>query len=175
MAHAVEPIETGRASNDRWDRIGVWIRRGAMCLLAAFVVAALFNVFGQRASTQRATSSQAELELRAPGVTRPGLLFQARITITAKQMLTNVQLVLGRGWVDGLTMNTNEPIAASEASGPDGSLVFDLGALQPGQPWVQYLEFQVNPTSVSNRDQTLTVLSDEQPVVSLHRTMAIVP
>ena len=175
MANAVEPIEVSRSANDRWDRVGAWVRRSAMCLLAAFVLAALFNEFGQRASTQRATSSQAELDLRAPSATRPGLLFQAKITITAKQVLTNAQLVLSRGWVDGLTMNTIEPSAASERSGPDGSLVFDLGALQPGKPWVQYIEFQVNPTSLSNRDQTLTVLSDTQPVVSLHRTMAIVP
>jgi hypothetical protein len=77
--------------------------------------------------------------------------------------------------MDGLTLNTLEPGPSSETSGPDGSLVIDIGALQPGQTWVQYLEYQVNPTSVSRRHQTVSVLSNTKPIVTLQRTMTIVP
>ncbi|HVS69318.1 MAG TPA: hypothetical protein VHE56_12255 [Mycobacteriales bacterium] len=175
MANAVEPIESGRPYDDRVDRIGVWIRRAAMCLLAAVIIVALSNVVGQRAISARAASSQATLDLRAPSAVRPGLLFQVKITITPKAVLPDAQLVLGSGWVDGLTMNTIEPGPSTEKSGPGGSLVFDLGTLQPGQPWVQFLDYQVNPTSLSRRHQVLTVLSNSEPVVTLSRTMTVVP
>jgi hypothetical protein len=90
-------------------------------------------------------------------------------------VLPDAQLELSSGWVDGLTINTLEPSPSAETSGPDGSLRFDIGALQPGQTWVQYVEYQVNPTSLSRRHQAITLLSDTQPVVTLNRTMTVVP
>ncbi len=146
-----------------------------MCLLAAVVVVALSNVVGQRATTAHANAVLAKLEVRAPEAVRAGLLYQAKITVTALQTLPQAQLVLGSGWIDGLTMNTEEPSPSTETSGPSGSLVFDIGTLQQGQAYVQYLEYQVNPTSLSRRSQVVTVMSDKAPVVSLHRTMTIVP
>jgi hypothetical protein len=146
-----------------------------MGLLTAVVVIALCNIVGQHATTARASASGAELQVRAPTAVRPGLLFQAKISITAKQALPNTQLVLNSAWIDGLTINTLEPSPSAEASGPNGSLVLDLGALQPGQTWVQYIEYQVNPTSLSRRNQVVTVLSNTQPIVTLRRTMTIVP
>lgn len=175
MADAVEPVESSLAVNRRHDQLGVWIRRAAMCLLGAVVVVALANVVGQRATTAHAASSQAELAVRAPTAVRPGLLFQAKISITAKRLLPGAKLVLSSGWIDGLTLNTAEPSASTEKSGPDGSLVFDLGTMQPGQTWVEYMEYQVNPTSLSRRTQVVTLLSNTQPVVTLQRTMTIVP
>jgi hypothetical protein len=175
MSDAIHPVKTSRPIDERYDRGGVWIRRTAMCLLTAVVVVALANVVGQRASTARAAAAGASIELHAPTTVRPGLLFQAKISVTAHQVLPDAQLVLSSGWIDGFTMNTLEPSPASEDSGPNGSLVLDIGALQPGQTWVEYIEYQVNPTSLSRRHQVLTVLSDTQPVVSLDRTMTVVP
>jgi hypothetical protein len=175
MADAIKPFQSTRPIDDRRDRVGVWIRRAAMLALTAVMVVALFNVVGQRATIAHANASGAAIEVRAPATVRAGLLFQARIAITAHDILPNTQLVLSSGWVDGFTINTVEPAPSTEDSGPDGSLVFDLGALQPGQTWVQYIEYQVNPTSVSRRHQVVTVLSNTHPVVSLERTMTVVP
>lgn len=175
MADAIKPVESSRSASDRNDRVAAGLRRFAMCLLAAVIVVALCNVVGQRATTAHASTASAAVAVRSPTAVRPGLLFQAKITVTAHQALQQAQLVLESGWIDGLTMNTAEPSPSSETSGPDGSLVFDIGTLQPGQQYVQYLEYQVNPTSLSRRDQVVTVLSNEVPVVSLHRTMTIVP
>ncbi|MGN6474516.1 MAG: hypothetical protein ACTHK4_12840 [Mycobacteriales bacterium] len=175
MADAVTSIESSRPAIVRGDRVGVWIRRAAMCLLTAVVVIALCNVVGQRASTAHASTSFAELDVRAPTAVRAGLLFQAKISVTARTALSNAELELGSGWIDGLTMNTAEPSASNETSGPAGSLVFDIGTLQAGQTYVEYLEYQVNPTSISRRDQVVTVLSNKTPAVSLHRTMTVVP
>jgi hypothetical protein len=83
--------------------------------------------------------------------------------------------VLSSGWIDGLTLNTNEPSAPSETGGPNGSLVLSLGSLQAGQTFVQYFEYQVNPTSVGSRDQDMTLASDGAPVVSIARTLTVVP
>lgn len=175
MVDAVHPVASSRPLDDRHDRIGVWVRRAAMCILLAVVVVASLNVVGQRTSTSVATSSQAVLSVRAPTAVRPGLLFQLKISLTAREELPHAQLVLSSGWMDGFTLNSLEPGPAGESSGPDGSLVFDLGALQPGQTWVQYLEYQVNPTSISRRHQVVTLLSDTEPVVALGRTMTVVP
>ena len=147
-----------------------------MCLLAAVPVVALCNVVGQRATTAHASSPAANLVVRSPSAIRPGDIYQAKITVTAVgAALPQAQLVLGSGWIDGLTMNTTQPTPTNESSGPNGSLVFDIGTVQPGQPYVEYLEFQVNPTSISRRSQVVTVLSNKTPVVSLNRTMTIIP
>jgi hypothetical protein len=174
MADAIKPIESSRQSA-RGDQVGAWVRRAAMCLLAAVVVVALCNVVGQRATEAHASTALATLAVRAPTAVRGGLLFQAKITVTAQQALPNAQLVLNSGWIDGFTMNTEEPSPSNEDSGPGGSLVFDLGSLQAGQSYVEYLEYQVNPTSISRRNQVATVLSNNVKVVSLQRTMTIVP
>jgi hypothetical protein len=175
MRDVIEPVQSPREVTERHAAIGLWVRRGIMCVLAAVVVVALCNVVGQRASTARAHTQLGALSLRAPTVVRPGLLFQAKISITAFEPMPATQLVLGNGWVDGLTINTIEPAASSETSAPDGGLVFDLGTIDRGQTFVEYLEFQVNPTSISRRDQTVTVRSQGAVVAALHRTMTIIP
>jgi hypothetical protein len=175
MHDAVESIRPEIDRSDRSDVHGVWIRRFGICLLVAVVILALFNVFGQRASTSTARSPVADLTVHAPTTVRAGLLFQGKITIVAHQDLAKASLVLGSGWIDGLTLNTNEPSAASETSGPSGALVLSLGALKAGQTFVQYFDYQVNPTSNSSRRQQMTLESGGTPVVSMTRTMTVFP
>jgi len=175
MNDAVESIRPELDRSDHSDVHGVWIRRFGICLLGAVVILALFNVFGQRASTSTARAAAADLTVHAPTTVRAGLLFQAKITVVAREDLPKTSLVLSHGWIDGFTMNTNEPSATSEASGPGGALVLSLGSLRAGQTYVQYFEFQVNPTSNSSRRQNVTVESDGAPVVSMTRTMTVFP
>jgi hypothetical protein len=172
MADALEPIQS---RDPQRDGRRPWVRWIGMTVLTAVVVAALCNVFGQRATTERADEGLARLTVRAPSTVRPGLLFQAKITISVDTTLPDAQLVLSSGWVDGLTLNTEEPSPTNETSGPDGSLVFSIGTLQPGQPYTQYLEYQVDPTSLSRRAQTVTVRSDGTVEASLARNLTIVP
>jgi hypothetical protein len=172
MHDAVQPILSGHAQG---GRAGVWVRRLGMCALAAVVVAALCNVVGQRATTAHAAGPLARIDVRAPSTVRPGLLFQAKITVSANSVLPQAHLVLSRGWVDGLTLNTEEPSPSTETSGPDGSLDFTIGTLRPGSPYTEYLEYQVNPTSLSRRAQTITLVSDGASIITLHRTMTVVP
>ncbi len=175
MGDTLEQARAQREITKRPDRYGIWIRRFSIALLTALIVLALFNVFGQRSSDAVANTPSATLRVHSPTIVRSGLLFQAKFTVTAKQPLPDAQLVLGHGWIDGLTLNTNEPSASSETSGPNGSLVFDIGSLDAGQSYTQYFEYQVNPTSNGRRSQFVAVTSKGASVVSLRRTMTIIP
>jgi hypothetical protein len=175
MPDVIAPLSPDRRHSERAAVYGVWIRRFGVGLLLAVVVVALCNVLGQRASDATVRASAADITVHAPTRVRPGLLFQARVTVVAHQALPKAELVFNKSWIDGLTMNTNEPSASSETSGPDGSLILTLGALQAGQTYTQYFEYQVNPTSFGRRSQTVTVTSNGMPVVSLSRTLTVIP
>jgi hypothetical protein len=175
MGDSFEPVQRAARGAGRGGAIDLWIRRAGIGLLLAVIVLALLNVFGQRSSTAGAGSASADLTVHSPRTVRTGLFFQARFTIVAHRTLPAASLVLGSGWIEGLTLNTEEPSPSTETSGPGGSLKFDLGTLDAGETYTEYLEYQVNPTSSSSRTQLVTVDSAGTPVVSLHRTMTILP
>jgi hypothetical protein len=175
MGDAFEPVRSTREGADRRGAYDLWIRRGFLAVLLVVIILALCNVFGQRSSTASAHSATADLVVHAPTKVRSGLLYQAKFSITAHVTMPKTTLILSSGWIDGLTMNTEEPTPSTQTSGPNGSLEFTLGKLEPGQTYTEYLEYQVNPTSFSSRPQAVTVATAGTPVVSLHRTMTIIP
>jgi hypothetical protein len=175
MPDVLEPITDVREAQEHWAPRRVWVRRACCLLLAAVPVLALLNVFGQRAESSTATAPAATLTLHAPAHIRPGLMFQAKVTIVAHQSIKAATLVLGNGWLDGSTMNTNEPSASSETAGPDGGLSLSLGSLKPGQKYVQYFEMQVNPTTVGTKSQPVMLLSGSTQLLALDHTMRVFP
>jgi hypothetical protein len=146
------------------------IRWSLMTLVAVIPVLALANIFGQHASTARA----GVLTLRAPTTVRSGLLFGARFTIRPQTALRDATLVLAPGWGDGLTINTIEPSPVSEGS-RNGSFVFKLGHVPAGGRFEFFLQFQVNPTSVGNRDQDIVLFDGSQRIAAIDRTLTIFP
>lgn len=155
-------------------RNDIWIRRGLFGLLCVVPVLALANLFGQHPETSTGAAAAARLSVTAPSRARGGLLYQARFRITAKKKLDQAALVLDRGWLDGLTINTVEPQPVSEAS-EDGKLGLDLGPISSGQSYVLFVSFQVNPTTVGHRDQTVTLYDGDKKLITLHRTITIFP
>jgi hypothetical protein len=155
-------------------RNDIWIRRGLFALVCAVPVLALLNVFGQRPQTSAAASAAARLTVLAPARVRGGLLYQARFRISAKKKLAQAELVLDRGWLDGMTINTIEPQSVSEAS-DNGKLGLDLGPIAAGQSYVLYVDFQVNPTTVGRQDQTVTLYDGKQTLATVHRTLTVFP
>ena len=151
-----------------------WVRRGLLGLLAAFLVVALFNVFGQRASTTRVGNSTAGLGVQLPVRIRGGLLFQARITVTAGQELKDARLLLDRGWADGFQINTIEPGPLGEASA-DGKLSFDLGHVPAGQKHVLWMQFQANPTTVGRRSHDVDLYDGDRYLTTIHRDLVVLP
>jgi len=154
-----------------WHR---WVRRGLFGLLALFVVAGLFNAFGQRPSTALASSPEADLKIYAPTRVRGGLLWQARFTITATKELKHATIVLSPGWLESNTLNTIEPSPIGEAS-RNGALSLDLGHVPAGEHYVLYVQFQTNPTNIGRRSADVQLQDGERLLLSVHRTLTIFP
>jgi hypothetical protein len=174
MADVPDTIVLGRDRDLEGRRSDIWVRRGLMVLVAAVPILALFNVFGQRPVTYTLAGPPASLKLYAPAHLRGGLIYEARFHITARQELENATLVLGTGWLEGMTVNTIEPSPVSEAS-DDGKLSLALGHIPQGQSYILFMQFQVNPTNVGRRTQTLELDDGDSKILSFDRTVTIYP
>ena len=150
------------------------MRRGLFALVCVVPVLALANLFGQQPQTSTAAGGAARLSVSSPARVRGGLLYQARFRVTATQKLARAALVLDRGWLDGLTINTIEPSPVSETS-QNGKLALNLGAISAGQSYVLFVDFQVNPTTVGRQDQTVTLYDGNRALVTLHRSFTVFP
>jgi hypothetical protein len=154
---------------------GVWIRRGILLLLTAFLAVGLANVFGQRPITETAAVPAAKLTVYAPSRLRGGDLFSARFHISARRELEDARLVLEQGWAEGMAINTIEPSPLGEASA-DGLLSLDLGHVPAGQSYVLYMQFQVNPTNVAwNRPAGVRLLDGDTTLATIDRSLIIFP
>jgi hypothetical protein len=152
----------------------VWLRRGCLALVAAVCLLGLANVFGQRPARTSSGNDAATLELFAPDRVRGGLLFQARITVTAKRDVEDARLLLDRGWAEGFQINTIEPSPLGEASA-DGRLSFDLGHVPAGEKHVLWLQFQVNPTNLGHRDQDIDLYDGDTYMLTRHHDLFVLP
>ena len=151
-----------------------WFRRVGLVCLLAFVVAALWNVFGQRSTTAVAGTPMAKLEIRAPAALRTGLIFEARFTVRARDDLRRASLVLDPGWFDTMTLNATAPDPASWTQ-RNGHSVLALGDLPAGQKYVLRLYFQANPTAIGRRRQNAVLEVDGRPVTVVRRSVVVYP
>jgi hypothetical protein len=152
----------------------IWVRRALFALVCVVPLLALANLFGQHPDSSTAEVAAAHFSLSSPSRARGGLLYQARFRIEAKERIAQAELVLDKGWIEGLTINTIEPSPTSETS-QDGKLALDLGPIPRGQSYVLFVDFQVNPTTVGRQDQTVTLYDGDRALVSLHRTLTVFP
>jgi len=152
----------------------LWIRRLLMGLVAVIPVLALFNLFGQRPATSKASVPAATVSVYAPTRLRGGLLWEARFHITAHQDLKNAILVLGTGWAEGMSMNTIEPSPTNEAS-DDGRLEFTLGHIPAHKSFILYMQFQVNPTNVGHRSRSTTLYDGSTKLAAIHQKVTVFP
>ena len=152
----------------------IWVRRVLFALVVAVPVVALFNVFGQRPQTHTVVEPAASLKVYAPVHVRGGLLFEARFHITAREELKDATLVLGSGWLEGMTLNTIEPSPVSEASN-NGRLSLELGHIPAGDIYLLFIQFQVNPTNVGRRKQSVELMDGSTSLLSFDRTITVFP
>jgi len=152
----------------------IWLRRGLFALLPLLTVFALVNLFGQRPASATASSPTAALKVYAPDRVRGGLLFEARFHIRARQNLEKATLVLHPGWLEGMTVNTIEPAPASETSS-NGRLSLELGHLAAGDSFLLFIQFQVNPTNLGHRKQTVELFDGRKKLLHLDRSITIFP
>lgn len=152
----------------------VWIRRGLLLLLSLVSVAALANVFGQRATTSRVAAAAGSLDVRAPAAARAGLIYNARFTIKATQELKDAALVLDSGWFEGLTVNTIEPSPETETS-QNGSVRLELGSVGQGEEFKLFIYYQVNPTTIGRRSQGVELVDGDRVLATVHRSLTVYP
>ena len=151
-----------------------WVRRSLIGLLGVIALLGLLNVFGQRPATAVTDAPAARLEVSSPSSVRGGLMFQARFTIQARRDLKDATLVLGDGWLENMTVNTIEPSPVGEAS-DDGKLSLELGHIPAGQKYVLFIQFQVNPTNVGHREQTVALRDGDRQLLAYEKTITVYP
>jgi hypothetical protein len=152
----------------------LWTRRALFSLIAAVPLIALFNVFGQRPVSDTLVGPAASLKIYAPSHLRGGLIYEARFHVTARQELHDARLVLGSGWLEGMTVNTIEPSPASETS-DNGRLSLELGRIPKGESYLLFVYFQTNPTNVGHRTQTVELRDGDTRLLSFDRTLTVFP
>jgi hypothetical protein len=151
-----------------------WIRRALLALVGIPLVLGLANVFGQRPTLTHAGGSGATLAVHAPARARGGLLYTASYRVSARRDVKKATLVLDPGWVSGMQVNSLSPQPLSEGS-HDGKLVLVLGHVPAGQSYVQFIEFQVNPTTVGRRRQDVELLDGTKRLAVARRTLTVYP
>jgi hypothetical protein len=151
-----------------------WIRRLLLLLVAVLPVAALLNVFGQRPTTSNASIPAATLSVYSPPRVRGGLMFTTRFHVTAHEDLKDARLVLNPGWIEGMQVNSINPQPINEGS-RDGWIVLDLGHIPAGRSYIEFVEFQVNPTNIGHRSQAVELDDGQTKLFTIHRTITIFP
>jgi hypothetical protein len=174
MAQELDSVDLTRARELRGRAREVWVRRVSLLVVTAVPVLALLNIFGQTPSDAMANSPTATLIVSSPNQVRGGLLYQARFTIVAHQEIKNATINLGRGWAEGMTINTLEPSPSQETS-DNGRLSFQLGDIPAGQTFTFYMQFQVNPVTVGSRSQVTELLDGPTGLVAITRHMTVFP
>jgi hypothetical protein len=149
-------------------------RRALFALLPVITLLALLNFFGQRPASSTATVAQAALSLSAPARVRGGLLYEARFDVRARAGLDKAILVLDRGWLENITVNSIEPQPVSEGSA-NGRLTLELGHVAAGKSYALYIYFQVNPTSIGRRTTNVSLYDGKQKLLQINRTLTVLP
>jgi hypothetical protein len=173
-AELPEGLDAARHRDLRGRAQHPWWRRGGLAVFVAIGLAALLNVFGQESSSGTAAGQTGALTVRGPTHLRGGLLYQVRFTVESRGELKAPKLVLSPGWFDGLTMNTLEPSPSQEGS-RNGSVVFSLQAMSPGERQVVWTQWQVNPTRIGSRRVHVDLYDGGTPIAQIRRTMTVYP
>jgi hypothetical protein len=154
---------------------GLVARRVAMTALTAVVALALLNVFGQQPSTSNAAGGAAALHVSAPRTVRGGLLWQGRIEILARATVTDPQLVLSRGWFEGMQVNTIEPAATDEAPADGRRVALTYGRLEPGDRMTVWVQLQVDPDNPGSRPLDVELRDGGRPIAAVRRDITVLP
>ena len=101
-------------------------------------------------------------------------MFTTRFHITAHEDLKDARLVLNPGWIEGMQVNSMNPQPINEGS-RDGWIVLDLGHIPAGRSYIEFVEFQVNPTNIGHRSQAVELDDGQTKLFTIHRTITIFP
>ena len=174
MAEIPDQLVLRRHRDLEGRRNGIHWRRSLLVVLAAFLVAGLLNVFGQRPASTTIRAPAASLELSAPSHLRGGLLYAAIFTVRAHRTLRHAALVLSPGWATTQQINTMEPSPLGETS-RHGQLTLLLGKIRRGLAYRLFMQFQVDPTSVGRWAGDVSLYDGSTRLIHIDRTVTVFP
>lgn len=152
----------------------VWQRRLALVLATLLVAAALADVFGQRPTYSNALSPAVSLHVDSPSHVRGGLMFTTEFLITPHVKIRDAQLLLDKGWFQGMTFNGLSPQPSNESAQGRWE-VYDFGPLPANVAFSVWVSWQANPTNVGRHSQDVRLSDGNRPLVSVHRTITVFP
>jgi len=152
----------------------VHVRRVLLGAIAVVPLLALLNILGQRPAPQVASGSVARLSVYSPTRLRGGLMFTARFEIEARKTLTQPRLLLDSGWFEGMQVNSVVPAPLSERSA-NGRIIYLLDDVKAGATSAYYIGFQVDPTNIGRRKQSVWLQASGEPLLAIHRSVTIFP
>ncbi len=152
-----------------------WPRWLFLLALLAIVATGLADVFGQSPETTATSTPRASLQVQAPERLRGGLYFQGRFVVQARDRLERPTIVLDRGWLEQMSINSIVPQPEQERSTRDGRLALVWGPLEPGARLVAYVYFQVNPTNVGARSQDAELRDGAATLARVERDLVVFP
>jgi hypothetical protein len=171
---AAEAALAPHRSLSRRRLLDPWFRRCVLAALAALVCAGLLGAFGQQPVTSRARGAAAELSVQAPANLRGGLIFQLRLTVRAHRALRKPALVLERGWFEGMSVNAILPDPNSGLS-RNGVVRLTYPPMQAGHSMTVWIYFQVNPTTVGSRRETVELDDGSARLARIERAVRVWP
>ncbi len=174
MRRRVSELFSDLAPETRSTPVGLWARRAVIAIFAVIALLALLDRFGQGTSESATAGPAASLRVNAPETVRGGLLFQSRIEIRALRDVKLPRVVLDRGWLEGMQINSIEPAAASESS-RSGRVVLSYDELAGGDLLRIFLSFQVNPTYVGRRSYGVEVDDGRVRIARVNRSLTVLP
>lgn len=145
-----------------------------MCCIAALPLLALLNVFGQHPVTSFANSPAAALSVTAPTRLRSGLIFQVKVKVDAHRNINQLLLDFDEGWWESVSVNSVVPEPEQETS-RHGHIQLTYGKLKAGESLVSRIYFQVNPTDVGKRRESVILADGDTPLLSVNRSLTIFP
>jgi hypothetical protein len=174
MRNRVTQFFSDLPAETRSTPVGLWARRAVIALFAVIALLALLDRFGQATSESATAGPAASLRVIAPEMVRGGLLFQSRIEIRALRDVKLPRVVLDRGWLEGMQINSIEPAAMSESSRA-GRVVLSYDQLATGDLLRIFLSFQVNPTYVGHRSYGVELDDGRVQIARINRSLTVLP
>jgi hypothetical protein len=153
---------------------GPWVRRAIIALFVAWAIVVLTGQIGQHPKHQVAIAPAASLDLSSPARLRGGLYFQTRIIVRTSRQLQNPRVILDKGFLEGITINSIEPQPSQELSRRD-SVVLTYNQLAAGDKLTVWIECQVNPTTVGRRLQSVSLDDGTTQIARITRHTTFFP
>jgi hypothetical protein len=176
MARGESPFGIDRARHQ--DLTGrnyhVWVRRGALAVIAAVSVLALFNVFGQHATPVSYLSPAASLVIDSPAHVRGGLVFTTEIVITPRVPLQDAKLYLDNGWFKGMTFNAVATQPSTQTAQGRWQ-VWDFGKIPAATAFHVWISWQTNPTNIGRHSQAVALYDGGAKLMTAEHTLTVFP